>query len=476
MKRWVGLIFLLSLIIGAASAQTTTVSGTMVDSDGTTWANGTYQIQFQPTPQNPNPAEYRNNGATFTQSFSGALDGSGTFSVALTQNIAIQPSGSQWKLVLCPDASAICGTFIFTASGSTMSLSSALTASIKPPRFPGLQGSYGYADAEVQITIPKGAMYFNVTSQTQRCYISNAWTNCGGGGGTYPAANSYGLSSGSAWITSHLTDNGTNISASEPISVTSGSGQGGTFDATEGTTATATAGHDILYADSTAHCLEYSANGGAFSCLGGGSSGAIIQNPTATATNTIAPTSTSVVPLTVNAPASTTVDIFDVELNGSKLFYLNQYGNPTFANVLDLPSVENSGGNLTLNAYPNGTSSSIDSYEGWGGSVLAAGTVVAVGTGGTHQVAACAISCTNAIGVVDSNPSSNNLVTTTGTETVTFDGSYTITPGENVCTSATTAGKGTPSSSACPTGTQIGYVTAAATTVTSGTVYLSFRR
>ena len=54
------------------------------------------------------------------------------------------------------------------------------------------------------------------------------------------------------------------------VNINDGTGQGGTLNALEGTAATAAAGHDILYADSTAHCLEYSANGGSFACIGSG--------------------------------------------------------------------------------------------------------------------------------------------------------------------------------------------------------------
>lgn len=75
----------------------------------------------------------------------------------------------------------------------------------------------------------------------------------------------------------HLDDGATTastITSTEPIAIAVSGGQGGTFDATEGTAATAAAGHDILYADSANHCLEYSANGGSFACLStGGSSG-----------------------------------------------------------------------------------------------------------------------------------------------------------------------------------------------------------
>lgn len=75
---------------------------------------------------------------------------------------------------------------------------------------------------------------------------------------------------------SHLDDGNTTaatITSTEPIAVAVAGGQGGTADLTEGTTAAATAGHDVLYADSTAHCIKQSLNGGSFACLGTGSGG-----------------------------------------------------------------------------------------------------------------------------------------------------------------------------------------------------------
>lgn len=75
---------------------------------------------------------------------------------------------------------------------------------------------------------------------------------------------------------SHLDDGNTTastITSTEPIAVNVSGGQGGTADLTEGTTATGAAGHDVLYADSTAHCIKQSLNGGSFSCLGSGGGG-----------------------------------------------------------------------------------------------------------------------------------------------------------------------------------------------------------
>jgi hypothetical protein len=109
--------------------------------------------------------------------------------------------------------------------------------------------------------------------------LGSTATPCGSGGGgsgtvSGQAANVIGKATNATTTgaQSALSDNGTTVTSTEPVAVAVAGGQGGTFNATEGTAASAASGHDILYADSTAHCLEYSANGGSFACLGTGGS------------------------------------------------------------------------------------------------------------------------------------------------------------------------------------------------------------
>jgi hypothetical protein len=50
---------LLILFGGLLNAQNTTVSATVVDSDGTAWAGGTWSINFLPNPAFPGIAQYK---------------------------------------------------------------------------------------------------------------------------------------------------------------------------------------------------------------------------------------------------------------------------------------------------------------------------------------------------------------------------------------------------------------------------------
>lgn len=211
---------------------------------------------------------------------------------------------------------------------------------------------------------------------------------------------------------------------------------------------------------------------------GGGTTGAIIQNPTTTATNTIAPTSTTVIPLTLNPPTGSTVNSFQVNYGGGADVYVDQYGylHNDSGNYDSAVNINlNSSSSVGIFANPNGgsTGDDVSLLAGYGGTSLATGTVVAMSTSAAHSVVACAASCTNAVGVVVANPNSNNEIMTVGSVTVNLASSSTFTPGEYVCSSAT-AGDALVQTSACPAGEQIGYTQAAGSAVTTATIYLMF--
>lgn len=179
-------------------AQTTTISATVTDSTSTVWANGTWKVEFVPNPSTPNPAVYNINGTPLDPAVTNqnaAMNGSGALSFSVYQNAAITPIGSSWKLTVCPNASAPCGIYGFTATGSSMNLSSSLTAVILPPSFRAVAGTYGYNDAEAQIQTNPGSNYFNVASLSQRCYNGTAWQACASAGG-FPSAVPCAIASG----------------------------------------------------------------------------------------------------------------------------------------------------------------------------------------------------------------------------------------------------------------------------------------
>jgi len=179
-------------------AQNTTISGTMVDTDGTAWVNGTWRLVFRPNPQFPNENQYRLlNGAPLNTNVthqSGTLNATtGGFVATIYDSTLITPTGSGWTLTICPLASAPCGTFQFVAAGSSMNVSSNLTAAIPAPRFTPIPGAFGYADINVITSLNIGAQYWNVVSGNLHCFNGQVWVVCsgggGGGGGTPPGGN-----------------------------------------------------------------------------------------------------------------------------------------------------------------------------------------------------------------------------------------------------------------------------------------------
>ena len=182
MKKYLVLL----LLAASLRAQTTTVSATVVDTDGTTWANGKWKIAFTPNPSQPNSSIYKIAGVPLNPAVmnqSGSLDGSGAFSLSVYQTAPIAPVGSSWTLTVCPNATSACGIYKFTAIGGSMNLSSALTPVIPAPRFHPVSGTYGYNDGEAILSLLPGSTYWSVVSSTQRCYTGSAWANCNGSGG-----------------------------------------------------------------------------------------------------------------------------------------------------------------------------------------------------------------------------------------------------------------------------------------------------
>lgn len=212
MKKILALLGFL-LLAAVSYGQTTTVTGTVVDTDGTTWANGSWKVTFVPSPSQPNPNIYNINGVPLSASVmnqSGFLDGTGAFSFSVYQNAPITPVGSTWTVTICPNAITACGMYNFTAAGTSMNLSTPITGVIPVPRFHPVSGSYGYTDAEAVLQLGPGSTYWNVASGCQRYYNATTATwSCpsgGGGGGVTPSAPAYSVQVANGAVTDLTSD------------------------------------------------------------------------------------------------------------------------------------------------------------------------------------------------------------------------------------------------------------------------------
>lgn len=179
------LTFVVILVFCCMSAhcQSTTVSATVVDQAGTTWANGTYQLDFVPNP-NYSINNVQWNGNPFPTSqwhHAGNLNGSGAFSVSgIPSNNFITPSGSTYTLSVCPNATSSCSVISsLTIQGTSIDFSSTVTASTSAPSVKPLPLARAYNDAEVTINPSLvGYFYMRVTDNQPRYWGQDAaWHN-----------------------------------------------------------------------------------------------------------------------------------------------------------------------------------------------------------------------------------------------------------------------------------------------------------
>lgn len=168
------LIIFICLLPLLSLAQTSNVTATITDTDGQVWNNGTYIINFVPTPGNPGP--YTQNGIPFNQGpFTGVLSNSGVLTITLPDNSTIQPSGSQWQFVICPNATSPCGNKNVAVIGANPNISTTLSAYVPVVRFPAINQAYGYVDSEVTPTPNPGGSYWNVTTGCLRLWSGTIW-------------------------------------------------------------------------------------------------------------------------------------------------------------------------------------------------------------------------------------------------------------------------------------------------------------
>lgn len=160
-------------------AQSTTVSGQVIDAGGQSWNNGTVTASFVPNPLYVPQPQYVWTGGALNFTITGTLTGTGSYSISVPSNSAITPVNSSWKFQFCPQATSPCFTTgNVTVTGATQ------TVNATPPAIsisPG-PGVLAYADAEILNPII-GSTYYNVTSNAQRVCNGPApctWAVAGG--------------------------------------------------------------------------------------------------------------------------------------------------------------------------------------------------------------------------------------------------------------------------------------------------------
>jgi hypothetical protein len=163
------------------SAQQTTVSFTLTDSDAQPWVGGKVTANlYNPSATQKPLCASTNQTFPLTQTIT--LDGAGHGSLTLTGNSAITPPGTRWTFTMQSQTSAAptISTNILIQTGGTQNLTSVLSTQLIAPRFQAVPGSFGYLTVE---TLP------------QPCVNGNTWLDvlthvqmvCNGG--TYTPGN-----------------------------------------------------------------------------------------------------------------------------------------------------------------------------------------------------------------------------------------------------------------------------------------------
>jgi hypothetical protein len=176
MKR---LIFGLAFLIAAAAtawAQTTAVTATLTDPNGTAWIAGTCSAIWTGT-GNPSTTS----GQSFSKTPACTVNGSGVMSVTVTDVAYIQPPAASWQFCATPGVVAPSSQYctIVAATGASESISAQIQSVLVAPSVTGGLLALAYADSEVTATA--GNQYFNLTTTSFRCYTSS-WGGCGGTG------------------------------------------------------------------------------------------------------------------------------------------------------------------------------------------------------------------------------------------------------------------------------------------------------
>lgn len=188
MKKLIYSLLLLVTLTSFSFSQTTTVTATVQYPDGQVFANGTVTAIFTPIPGGISQSGYLLNGVAFPYTVTGSMNGSGTFSIVLTDDTVVRPLGGKWNFILCSQASVSCSTSLQDVSGVTLDLSTRLNSTIAPLFISPASVPRLYADSEAATNTAGGLLYYNIPSAVLRCWNGSAWVNCGGGGGS-PAFN-----------------------------------------------------------------------------------------------------------------------------------------------------------------------------------------------------------------------------------------------------------------------------------------------
>jgi|SRR5580765_2469605 len=172
MKKLMLLLLIVTALAYSASAAPsyTNVTVTLQDTSTQVWKSASWQTIF--VPPFGNPGQPNNDGTAIMPNQSGVADASGVFTVTLDDNLAVAPSGTKWRFVICPNATvASCTTIETQVTGGSEDLSSVINPQLIVPNVMANPTIYrSYQDG--QTTGGFGALYLNTVDNSLRECVS----------------------------------------------------------------------------------------------------------------------------------------------------------------------------------------------------------------------------------------------------------------------------------------------------------------
>jgi hypothetical protein len=198
-KFWLIAILLMAAYTHAYAQDNNSVTATVVDSDSTTWTNGTWSAKLINPYPNIAPT-YIDTGLPVTTIVNKtALSGSGALSATMANNAAINPANTTWSFTICPNASFNCTTLApITLAGSSQNISSQISGQIIAPRIAALGPNvYAYNTTEILAAPVPGASFFDTSTFQPMVWNTTAWvalTTGGAGPGGITGSVQYNVS------------------------------------------------------------------------------------------------------------------------------------------------------------------------------------------------------------------------------------------------------------------------------------------
>jgi hypothetical protein len=176
MRRFFVSLFL--CVAFSAMAQNTNVTGTITDSDGIVWANGTWSASLY-NPSGTQRPVYCNTGQPVQTDFQNqTLSNLGVLTATLPDNNLVCPSGTRWIFTIQSDTSAVPSVLPpALISGASQNISTFLSTGVTAPRFIGDGLAFGYSSLEVS-PVTNGSQFKNTTDGNFYFYSCSSSGTC----------------------------------------------------------------------------------------------------------------------------------------------------------------------------------------------------------------------------------------------------------------------------------------------------------